>query len=184
MFAMSAKNLGTSIPITFQSYEALANSGPNYTIWEALYATIHPELFEEIRSDGLIRQLFIGGDHGCNSQIAHVFAEARRLYPGRPVSCVLSIGSGNARAIPIPVKGPTVDNEQIAMVTRLLGIPGAFHRFDLDKGMQCMPADSCEGLNEVTEHTRAYIGRGDINQRIDQVVQVIKEISLAYMGKH
>lgn len=42
------------------------------------------------------------GALGCNSPIEQVLQEAGRVFPRRKVACVVSIGTGLARAIEFP----------------------------------------------------------------------------------
>jgi hypothetical protein len=194
VFAMSKHIMNASRPTIFRSYEVGANSGPNCTIWEALYATMaHPDLFKSIEiGEHSVRQSFIGGELGCSNPIAHVLAEAKRVYPNRHVSCILSIGAGHARTIHIPdsslperifrtkelvaMKDMATDNERVAeeMATRFRGTRGVYFRYNVDQGMQDMEAGDWERLNEVVAHTKAYLQKVQTNQRMGQTVQAIK----------
>lgn len=74
---MSKHNMNADIPTIFRSYEALANSGPDCTVWEAMYATMaHPELFKGIEiGKPPLRYSFVGGDIVCSNPVAHILVK-------------------------------------------------------------------------------------------------------------
>jgi hypothetical protein len=204
VFAMSKHKMNASIPTMFRSYEAMANPGPDCTIWEALYATMaHPDLFKGIDiGDYPMQQSFVGGDLGCSNPIGHVLAEVKRMYPNRHVSCILSIGAGHARTIHIPDPSPpqrmlgteavtamkdmATDSERVAeeMSIRFRDTAGVYFRFNVDQGMQNMEARHWDRLDEVVAHTQAYLQKTETNQRMSKLVQVIKERRTAVSTRH
>ncbi|KEP45608.1 kinesin light chain, partial [Rhizoctonia solani 123E] len=192
VFAMSKHNMNAALPVIFRSYKATTNPGPSCTIWEALYATMaHPDLFKSIEiGDSAVRQSFVGGELGCGNPISHVLAEVKRIYPGRYVSCILSLGAGHARTIHIPntipsylmprtqdvivMKDMATDNERVAeeMAARFQSTNEVYFRFNVDQGMQEMEAGDWERLEEVVAHTTAHLHKAEESQRLDLMIQV------------
>ncbi|KAG8762929.1 hypothetical protein FRC11_006970, partial [Ceratobasidium sp. 423] len=195
VFAMSKHNMNASLPIMFRSYRVAANRGPDCTILDALYATMaHPNLFKDIEiEEGALRQSFISGDLGCSNPMKHVLDEVKRVYPGRHVSCILSIGAGHARTISIPdyglpeqifriqdlvaMKNMAMDSERVAeeMAIRFGATRGVYFRFSVDQGVQDMEPDDWERLGDVMAHSKAYLHETDTDQRMKELVQTIEE---------
>lgn len=198
VFAMSKHNMNAGIPTIFRSYEAVVNSGPDCTIWEALYATMaHPDLFKSIdirdNQNSLIPLSFVGGELGCSNPINEVLREVKDIYPSRHVSCILSVGAGHTRTIHVPdlslpqrvlstpaiitMKNMATDCERVAedMSKRFKGIPGFYFRFNVDQGMQNVGVDEWEKRSELAGHTKAYMRKEETNQRMDQAARAIKE---------
>lgn len=73
-------------------------------IWEACRATsAMPSYFEPIDiGDKGVQETFVDGGLGYNNPVEQVVEEARLLFPGRKVACVVSIGTGDARVITFP----------------------------------------------------------------------------------
>ncbi|CAE6466789.1 unnamed protein product [Rhizoctonia solani] len=194
VFAMSKHNVNAALPTMFRSYKVSANRGPDCTLLDALHATMaHPNLFKDIEiGDGALRQSFVGGDLGCSNPMVHVLAEVKRVYPGRHVSCILSIGAGHARTISIPdyslreqlfrtqdlvaMKNMATDSERVAeeMAIRFEETRGVYFRLNVDQLAQDAEAEDWERLNDVTAHTKAYLLNVEIGRRINELAQAIK----------
>ncbi|KAG8736106.1 hypothetical protein FRC10_009704 [Ceratobasidium sp. 414] len=195
VFAMSKHNMNSGIPTIFRSYHTFVNPGPNCTIWEALRATTaHPDMFKsmEIVEHG-IPQPFVDAAMGCGNPIEHVLAEAKRIYPNRRVSCIVSIGAGHPSTIRIPESSPfqrilptnvitamrdiATDSERMAqtMATRFRGFPGAYFRLNVDQGMQDVRLGDWDRLGEVMVHTRAYMQKAETNKLMWGVVKAMRE---------
>ncbi|CAE6403507.1 unnamed protein product [Rhizoctonia solani] len=192
VFAMAQHNLNAGLPILFRSYTVSTNSGPDCTIREALHATMaHPGLFKSITIlESLVPQSFVGGELGCSNPIAHVLSEVRRVYPDRQVASIISIGTGHARIIQVPnpsrwnrtqdvivMKDMATDSERVAeeMVGRFEGTENIYFRFNVDQGMQKMKDGSWERLGETMQHTKAYLQKWDIKQKLEAAVRTIVE---------
>ncbi|CAE6541378.1 unnamed protein product [Rhizoctonia solani] len=192
VFAMSQHNLNAGLPVLFRSYTAIANPGPDCTICEALHATMaHPDLFKSITIvESSVPQSFVGGELGSSNPMAHVLSEVKRVYPDRQVGCVISIGSGHARTIQVPnpsrwrrtqdvmvMKDMATDSERVAeeMVARFEGTENVYFRFNVDQGMQDMTSGSWERLGEAIQHTRVYLQKGEVNQKLEATVRAVIE---------
>ena len=197
IFAMSKHNISAALPSMFRSYRVVANRRPDCTILDALCATMaHPNLFKDIEiKEGALRQSFISGDLGCSNPMAHVLAEVKRVYPGRHVSCILSIGAGHARTINIPdhgvpqqifrtqdlaaMKDMATDSERVAeeMDIRFGATNRVYFRFNVDQGIQDIKAGDWERLHDVMAHAKVYLLKMDTNQRLEDLVQAIRKQS-------
>ncbi|KAH7339464.1 acyl transferase/acyl hydrolase/lysophospholipase, partial [Rhizoctonia solani] len=186
VFAMAKHNLNASLPVLFRSYTVTANRGPDCAIWEALYATMaHPSLFKSIKiSDSSSSQEFVGGELGCSNPIAHVLSEVKRVYPGRQVACVISIGAGHSGTIKVPepglkqlvlrtedvvvMKDMAIDSERVAeeMALRFQDIKDVYFRFNVDQDMQGIKAGNWERREEVAAHTSSYLQKSETNQKL------------------
>ncbi|CUA75392.1 Nephrocystin-3 [Homo sapiens] [Rhizoctonia solani] len=195
VFAMAKHNLNANIPVLFRSYTVSANPGPDCPIWKALRTTMaHPDLFKAMDIfDSSVMQSFIGGEMGCSNPLAHVLSEVSRIYPGHRVACIISIGAGHARTIQLPatsrlrlllraqdvvaMKGMATDSERVAeeMAERFQDTTGVYFRFNVDQGIQDMKDGSWERLSETIQHTKAYLQRNEINQRVESAVRASME---------
>ncbi|CUA77838.1 Nephrocystin-3 [Xenopus laevis] [Rhizoctonia solani] len=186
--AKTRHNLNASLPTLFRSYPAAVNPGPDCTVREALHATIaHPDLFKSITIlDSSIPQSFVGGELGCSNPIAHLLSELNRIYPGRQIASIISIGAGHARTIQVPdpsrwrrtqdmmvMKDMATDSERVAedMAARFEGTSGVYFRFNVDQGMQDMKHGSWERLEEAMQHTKAYLQKSDTSRKLDSAVR-------------
>ncbi|KEP46389.1 calcium-independent phospholipase A2-gamma [Rhizoctonia solani 123E] len=192
IFAMARHNLDACLPVLFRSYTATTNPGPDCTIYEACYATMaHPDLFKSIDIvESSVSQSFVGGELGCSNPIAHVLSEVNRVYPDRQVASMISIGAGHARTIQVPspsrwyrtqdvivTKDMATDSERVAeeMISRFEGTSGVYFRFNVDQGMQSMQDGSWEKLGEAMQHTKAYLQKGEPNQKLEDSVRASME---------
>ncbi|CUA77736.1 Nephrocystin-3 [Homo sapiens] [Rhizoctonia solani] len=181
-------NLNAGLPTLFRSYPAAVNPGPDCTIREALHTTIaHPDLFKSIDIVDLsVSQSFVGGELGCSNPITHLLSELNRIYPGRQVASIISIGAGHARTIHVPepsrwrrtqdvmvMKDMATDSERVAeeMSSRFEGTSGVYFRFNVDQGMQDMKHGSWERLGEAMQHTKAYLQTSDTSRKLDSAVR-------------
>ena len=103
VLAMSALNLNTQIPHLFRTYQAPKFPAPNCTIWEAIRTTsAAPTFFKRIIIDG---EPYVDGGMGCNNPVQQVLQEAELVFPDRHVTCIISIGTGQAQTLSIPKPG-------------------------------------------------------------------------------
>jgi predicted acylesterase/phospholipase RssA len=205
-FAMSRHNMNASIPCIFRSYKGAANQMPDCAIWEVLFASMaHPDLFKSIEiGEAPMREPFVDGGLGCNNPTPHVLAEAKRLFPGRYVSCVMSIGSGHTCTIQLPkptmlqqvlpthvlaaMNDIATDSERVAeeMAGRFRGLKNVYFRFNVNQGMQNIKLNDWEKLSDVSAHARAYMRGAETSERMDQAVKAITErktaVSTAQIG--
>ncbi|KAF8706020.1 Patatin-like phospholipase, partial [Rhizoctonia solani] len=195
VFAMGKINMNACIPVMFRSYQVHADPSPDCTIKEALRATMaHPDLFKSVEIKDpktSLKQSFVGGEIGCNNPIAHVLAEVKRLYPGRHVACILSIGAGHTRTIQVSnpsllrkvfrtqdvvtMKQMATDSERVAeeMKVRFKTKDRVYFRFNVDQGMQSMLPGSWEQLNDISQYVRLYLEKPEVGNAMDHAIRSI-----------
>ncbi|KAJ7668189.1 acyl transferase/acyl hydrolase/lysophospholipase [Mycena rosella] len=157
-------------------------------MWEAARATsATPGLFKPMEIGlGGTKQRYIGGGVGNNNPAALVLAEAKKLYPLRPVVLLASIGSGHPDVIQIPkapstnavgkvMKSITMDcektHEEMATLYRLL--PNTYFRLNVQQGMQGLASHDWNESSAISAHTRAYLGTEDVKSKLTEAVKVI-----------
>lgn len=191
---MSAENMTASIPTHFRTYQAFQNQSPNCKIWEAARATsAAPTFFKRIEIEDLGLSLsYVDAGIGCNNPTARILAEAKQVFPESHISCLLSIGTGQANTIAIPKPGFSqnlipfdvikalqriaTDCERTAqdMAARFEKFPGVYYRFNVDQGLQGIGLGAWEKLNEVGAHTYAYMRMHENNQRASIVAGALR----------
>ncbi|CUA76313.1 Nephrocystin-3 [Homo sapiens] [Rhizoctonia solani] len=201
VFAMAKHNLNAGLPVMFRSYAVSTNPGPNCTIREALHATMaHPELFKSVDIiDSSVAQSFVGGELGCSNPLIYVLIEVNRLYPGRQVGSIISIGAGHTRTIQVPspsrwsrtqdaivMKAMATDSERVAeeMAVRFQDTKNVYFRFNVDQGMQNMKDGSWERLGEATQHAKAYLQKNRTGKHLEEAVHASTERRSAVSATH
>ncbi|CAE7123276.1 unnamed protein product, partial [Rhizoctonia solani] len=192
VFAMLKHNLNAGTQVMFRSYQTRANPAPDCTIWETLCATMaHPDFFKSIDiTEDSLKYTLVSGELGTSNPLAHVLTEVRELYPGRHVSCIMSIGAGHVGTIHIPdstyhwaslaqgtrIKSMASDSERVAeeMAKRFQGT-GVYFRFNVDQGIQDIEADDWEKLSSVNAHTRAYLIKNEVRGNLDDATKAVYE---------
>jgi len=191
---MPASNLTAGIPRLFRTYKVPKNQSFDCTIWEAARATTaSPTFFKgiEIGRHGS-KERFIDGGVGRNNPIAQVFEEAELVFPGRLVACAISIGTGQAKTIAIPKPSPLQRMLPSDVVNAVIQIAGDcertaeeisrrfksranFHfRFNVEQGLQQITLAQWDRLGEVTTHTKQYMLKSEVDQKIDAVIKAIQ----------
>ncbi|KAF8747521.1 Patatin-like phospholipase, partial [Rhizoctonia solani] len=193
VFAMSNHTVRSNTPIAFRSYPVSALQGPQCSIWETLCATMaYPGLFKPFEIDGPPKWSFTGADLSCSNPLGHVLTEVKALYKDRHVASIISVGTGHVDTIQdtnawrVPWSPPTAalvamrsiaaNNERVAeeMAKRFSSVENVYFRLSVDQGTQGVGMIKWEQLNEVAEHTQAYMRLSEIDQRIDQVTKAVR----------
>ncbi|CAE6449103.1 unnamed protein product [Rhizoctonia solani] len=194
--ALSSENMEGTIPTHFRTYESVWNPAPNCKIWEAARATsAAPTFFKPITiDDGGIPRKFVDGGVGVNNPTERVLAEAKDLFPEANISCILSIGTGQAKTISMSktnaaanaivpdyqlanvVKKIATDCEKMAdkMAARFAPHQGVYFRFSVDQGMQNIGLGAFEKLSELAAHTSAYLRLHENDTRANRVASALK----------
>src|SRR6266571_3366143 len=90
---MLAKNM--RFPTLFRTWTPAANQAYGCTIIEAIRATTAaPNFFKAVEFGEPTKQRYLDGGLRCNNPVQHVVEEAKFLFPDRPISCVVSLGTG------------------------------------------------------------------------------------------
>ena len=199
---MPALNMTASIPHHFRSYRARKYQTVDCKIWEAARATsATPKLFEGIViGEAGTSQTYVDGGMGCNNPIAQVLAEAELVFPGQHVTCIISIGAGQAQPIAImtpdghtldfdkAMQGIATDCERSAQEVEqhFRDIPNFYFRFNVEQGMQNVGLVQWESLDQVATNTHQYIRMEEVDQSLDAAVAAVRErqqtVATAYIG--
>ncbi|KAL5635602.1 hypothetical protein ACGC1H_004415 [Rhizoctonia solani] len=194
--ALSSENMEAKIPVHFRTYDSEWNPMPNCKIWEAARATsAAPTFFKSItiKNEG-IPITFVDGGLAVNNPTVRVLLEAKAVFPDCAVSCILSIGTGQAKTISMSkpsafsnavvpdlqlagaVKKIATDCEKVAdeMAARFIKYPGVYFRFNVDQGMQNIGLGAFEKLSELAAHTGAYMRLHDNDMRANSAAAALK----------
>ncbi|CAE6425927.1 unnamed protein product [Rhizoctonia solani] len=195
--ALSRDNMEARIPVHFRTYASEWNPMPNCKIWEAARATsAAPTFFKSItiKDHEGIPYTFVDGGLAVNNPTVRVLLEAKAVFPDRPVSCILSIGTGQAKTISVAkpsaltnaivpdmqltnaVKKIATDCEKVAdeMAGRFIKFPGVYFRFNVDQGMQNIGLGAFEKLSELAAHTGAYMRLHENDTRANSAASALK----------
>ena len=193
--AMPALDIAAGTPRLFRTYRAPKNETFDCTIWEAARATTAaPTFFKRITIGTLgSSQSYVDGGLGCNNPVMQVLEEAVLMFPGRHLSCVISIGTGKAQMIKIPpptllrqtlpsnvvkaMRGIATDSERNAqdMMRRFQGAQNVYFRFNVEQGLQKVRLDQWERLDEVTAHSEQYMANFEVDQKLELAVIAVME---------
>ncbi|GLI81004.1 hypothetical protein PoHVEF18_009373 [Penicillium ochrochloron] len=163
-------------PRLFRTYRVRENPSYNCTIWEACRATsAAPSYFESIKiGDDGEQETFVDGGLGYNNPVEQVLGEARRIFPGRKVACVVSIGTGVASAIAFPdspktslvhlikaLKNMATESDTMAEKThrRFQNVKDTYFRFSVDRGLQGVGLEEWKQLPNVRTFTTEYLNQ-------------------------
>jgi predicted acylesterase/phospholipase RssA len=94
-FVCAASAASTHIEL-LRSYRSRRIGHQNYdcSIWEAVRATSAAPLFFEPLTLQRSQATFVDGGVRANNPIDQITSEARHLWPGRSIGCLLSLGTG------------------------------------------------------------------------------------------
>jgi len=190
--AMLAGNM--RFPTLFRSWVPSSNANYDCTIVQAARATTAaPTLFKAIEFGHPTTQRYLDGGLRCNNPVKYVVEEARCLHPDRPISCVLSLGTGTMRVIGLE----RPDVFQIMLPTNLIGVlrriaadcdeeseamathlnqgdkPNSYFRLNVNEGLQNVSLAEWKRLNEVETHTVQYLRTNDVRQKVNQMVKLL-----------
>ncbi|KAI9931191.1 hypothetical protein MW887_010851 [Aspergillus wentii] len=174
----------------YRSYSCDASDeNLDVTICEAARATsAAPTFFKRKKIGAPDREgEFVDGVMGSNNPVKLVLTEAQRIFPpDRPVSCIVSIGTGKKyisqvkspsllqRIIPISlimaVKDMTTDCEAVAeeMERRFANVP-VYFRFNVEHGLQSVGLGEYKQLGNIKAQTIQYLGAFATDQKTTQV---------------
>lgn len=173
------------------NYES-SRSSYNPTLMEAIKATsAMPGVFESVHfgPEGQ-QEEFVSGAIRFNNPTWMAIEEAQIVfgYP-RPVSCLLSIGSGIVPPVSLRKEETDITKliQQIRMdsqttaelVSKRIGDLKVYFRFSVDHGLE----NQMTGLGDVTSHTLAYIQTKRISDELDKCLTTTGRPSRVTIGK-
>ncbi|KAK3382112.1 hypothetical protein B0T24DRAFT_660893 [Lasiosphaeria ovina] len=168
-------------PRLFRTYKVRENASFNCTIWEACRATsAAPSYFEPIKiGDDGEQETFVDGALGYNNPIELVLEEARCIFPGRKVACIVSIGTGVATVInfsdspktsPVKLinalKKMATESDTTAEKThrRFRNVQDTCFRFTVDRGLPGIGLEEWKELSHVNKVVRALLASNIVGQ--------------------
>ena len=181
-------------PFLFRSWSPVANQTYDCTIVEAARATsAAPTFFKAIEFGEPIRQRYIDGGFGCNNPVRHVIEEAKSLFPTRPISCVISLGTGAAGIIGLDQANVFQRLLRRSLIKALIGIATdcerrseetaqdaarlklfQYTRLNVNQGLQHVSLAEWEKLAEVQLHTLQYLKTQSVGESVDRLVKVLR----------
>ncbi|KAL2856133.1 acyl transferase/acyl hydrolase/lysophospholipase [Aspergillus pseudodeflectus] len=204
--AASAKSLKSS-PRLFRTWMSNINPSENCTIWEACRATTAaPTFFKSIRIGRPgVQEEFVDAGLGCNNPVKQLLLEACQEFgKDRPVSCIVSIGTGKARVIRLnkprgldrwihrdlvgALAKMATDSEEVAreMERRFEDRKGPYFRLNVDQGLEDITMEDWEKLGEVATHTKNYIvDNGSARAAVERIVAALvgKPLEMYQLGQ-
>ncbi|KAF8532970.1 phospholipase, patatin family protein [Trichophaea hybrida] len=151
------------------------------TIIEAGMATAAAPLFfppVKLQKSGAI---FVDGAMRLNNPIEEVINEGDRIWRGRTIGCVISIGTGWAAqtridskpsklikaCVEIALSAQNKADEFIKSRTgRELCESAKYFRFNVEQGMQNMKLDECRNMERMDACTMSYLKRSEVSVQI------------------
>ena len=181
-------------PALFRSWVPSSNPNFNCSIVQAARATTAaPTIFKAIEFGHPTAQRYLDGGLRCNNPVKYVVEDARSLYPGRAISCVLSLGTGTTGVIGLE----RPDAFQNMLPTKLIGVlkriatdcdeqsetmakqlyeqdkPSSYFRLNVNAGLQHVSLAEWSRMSEVAAHTVQYLRTNDVEQKVEQVVKLL-----------
>ena len=195
---MLADNMTSKTPILIRTYRGPVNQTDDCEVWEAARATTAtPTYFDPITIGKLGTALrCIDSGFGQNNPVSQVREEAKSIFPGRSVSCLISIGSGQASTIHIPkpgffqragifpdhiiqaAKDMATDCEQKHQETArsFADSSGIYFRFNVDRGLDAVGFEEWKKFNNISSHTKHYTMMQETSRMLDSAVRAIRGI--------
>jgi len=179
--------MNANIPVLFRTYQS-HETHSDCKIWEAARATsAAPTFFKRIEIGR--RQPFIDGGLGCNNPSRVVLDEAIALFGNREISCLVSLGTGQAKIIKIERPGLFQRIVPTDVIKALSGIATdcesthedissrfpdlSYFRLNVEQGMQQIQLSEWEKLGNVEAHTTLYMKKGEVVRKLALVVEAI-----------
>ncbi|KAK3938525.1 hypothetical protein QBC46DRAFT_265149, partial [Diplogelasinospora grovesii] len=140
-----------------------------------------------IRDEGE-QETFVDSGLGYNNPIEQVLDEARRVFPGRKVAYIVSIGTGLARVITFPdslktnplklinaLKDIATKSDTTAerVQRRFREIKDTYFRFNMDRGLNHIQLEEWENLGQVRTYTTGYMEQDTVSSHFDTVVTAL-----------
>ncbi|KAH8824125.1 hypothetical protein DL96DRAFT_247864 [Flagelloscypha sp. PMI_526] len=178
-FVCAASSHNIAHPRLFRTYRSRSNPSPDCTVCEAIRATTAlPGLFNPIAiRDKHLSETFVGGELRWNNPTDELTKEAARVFEGRHVACIVSIGSGHpghlslAEGLADLFPRIALDCERLSddMERRFGNAPNVFWRLSVEQGLQNLAAD-LSNLDALVSHTYSYLLDARTHRDIDALL--------------
>ncbi|KAK0446049.1 acyl transferase/acyl hydrolase/lysophospholipase [Desarmillaria tabescens] len=189
--AMNAHNMNATTPVLFRTYKHPKEVPKNCMIWQAARATCAlPLLFKPIEiGSGSIKQPYIDGAMGRNNPAQIVLEEAKTVFHGREIACLISIGTGHPQTMAIPPRSRFLEYGVMQTMQRIAtdclytaqlleqqyrDTPNVYFRLNVEQGMQDISSGQWERLSEVQAHTEQYLKDERVDQTVERIIQILR----------
>ena len=182
--------MSANITFLFRTYPS-HETHSGCKIWEAARATsAAPTFFKRIEIGS--GQPFIDGGLGRNNPSKVMLDEANTVFRGRPIGCLVSIGTGQTEITTIKKPGFLQQVVPTDVIKALKAIstdceathedmqrlfansPNTYFRLNVEQGMQGIEFSQWEKLAYVEAHTMHYMKRNEVDEKLTLVVNAIK----------
>lgn len=167
------------------------NASFNCKIWEVCCATsAAPAYFEPIKiGDNSEQEIFADGGLGYNNPVEQVLEEARCIFPGQKVACIVSIGTGGvANVISFPdspktspvklidaLKNMATESDTTAekMHTCFQNVKDMYFCFSVDRGLQGIGLEEFKELSKIRIFMTEYLNQHVISEQVNKAVRAL-----------
>lgn len=156
-------------------------------LWEAARATSAAPLFFEPITFQKSGDVFVDGVLQLNNPVRELVNEADRIWPGVPISCLVSIGTGCVKVGELNPKVHKMIRTVIQMSMHAENAAEAFmkeqrgrslfdekryYRFNVEQGIQEVEMDDCDdgALNRMKQRTTTYVQGTAISVQMEACV--------------
>jgi hypothetical protein len=135
--------------------------------------------------DANVKETFIYAGSRLNNPMRAALEEAISVFPDQCISCVLSIGSGSQGITSFDITSTTDlakvlrkvmnDGERISneVGKELSDREVLYCRLNVDHGLEDIGFEDWERLGDVKTHTRKYLEKYEVTEKVDRLVQVL-----------
>ena len=184
---MCATRADSSKPVKFRSYRSETVDEVMCTIWEASRATSAASTFFDPISIGPFRETFVDGATGVNNPVEEAYQEARLLWPGRDIECLISLGTGdqgvqafgtsNMVAIVETLKRISTETaetaEQFQKTVLERSLQGKYYRFNVIHGLESIGLEEYQQQPRIAAATKGYLSETEIFHKIGQLAAIM-----------
>ncbi|KAI9776691.1 MAG: hypothetical protein M1839_009418 [Geoglossum umbratile] len=173
-------------PVRLRSYPSSWDGSTSCTVWQAARATSAAPLFFDPITFGNPPMDYVDGALHYNNPVSVLWDEAKSVWGSRPISCIVSIGTGKPAVGPVGKRGHTILKSLVKMATdteatardfknSIYQIPEAdrpkYYRFNVERGLEDIALEEWKHFRRLTEATSAYLS--EQRQEIDACVGVL-----------
>ncbi|KIM34548.1 hypothetical protein M408DRAFT_60069 [Serendipita vermifera MAFF 305830] len=158
-------------PHLFRTYGVRDTTTTDCKIWEAVRATSAAPTFFDAITIGT--EDYVDGGFGCNNPVGWVYQEAKAIWPGREIGCIISLGTGMPKVLSLEnltLKYSRWPKEWFQVLertatecdtahqdmVRMKELKGKYFRFNVQQGLQNVSLMEWEKLGETASITEAY----------------------------
>jgi patatin-like phospholipase/acyl hydrolase len=167
-------------PVQLRSYPSSWDTSTRCTIWQAARATSAAPLFFDPIIFGSPPMEYIDGALHYNNPVSILWDETKSIWGNRPISCILSIGTGKPATVSVGKRGHEIVKALVKMATdtekaarefkiRVSQMPETdrprYYRFNVGTGLEGIALEEWTQFKKLTEATHSYLN--DQREEID-----------------